>query len=336
MLKPSGTLGVFGLNGLYKFINENAYQGDSLLIGKFKLLTDNEIDQIMELVNNTDGRTFIYCTVSQETAQTKDLRLQALKRLKQLKPSKIVIVDPFANDLTVMGAKKYVSYIPDIILRIYNKYPSADIKALQCELSQYNVNNMLSDAIKKYKQTLNDYTGKQKQLKIKTIKTMETVTVLTANTGVSDQFIQQMVSQDIQSLTTKIDLSDLYPEYKKLYITEAITFRDLNKQYVRDDFVFFTLMRNNSKALYKNINVISANFDFNENDEDDYTIVDLAFNVPKNDPFCQVQVLKLNEQPEVIITPLRDMNLDDSALANDLKQFLEIVAGESVEFSEKI
>ena len=123
---------MFGLKGLYNFVNEESLEGDSLIIGKFKLLTDELVDGILDIVNNTKGRTFIYFTVSQETLPLIEVRFTAFQKLKLLKKSKIVIVKPFVNDLTSAGSKKYVSYIPDIILRIYETYPTADIKNLQC------------------------------------------------------------------------------------------------------------------------------------------------------------------------------------------------------------
>ena len=157
---------MFGLKGLYNFVNEETLEGDTLIIGKFKLLTDELVDGILDIVNNTKGRTFIYFTVSQETLPLLEVRFTAFQKLKLLKKSKIVIVKPFVkkllkkskivivkpfvNDLTSAGAKKYVSYIPDIILRIYETYPTADIKNLQCELSEYTVKDLLTDAISKY------------------------------------------------------------------------------------------------------------------------------------------------------------------------------------------
>ena len=109
---------MFGLKGLYNFVNEESLEGDSLIIGKFKLLTDELVDGILDIVNNTKGRTFIYFTVSQETLPLIEVRFTAFQKLKLLKKSKIVIVKPFVNDLTSAGAKKYVSYIPDIIFSV--------------------------------------------------------------------------------------------------------------------------------------------------------------------------------------------------------------------------
>lgn len=73
------------------------------------------------------------------------------------------------NDLTSAGSKKYVSYIPDIILRIYETYPTADIKNLQCELQEYTVKDLLTDAISKYEKFPE---------KKKTVKTMKELNIL--------------------------------------------------------------------------------------------------------------------------------------------------------------
>lgn len=306
----------------YNFINESdELSGDTLLIGKFKLLTDSEVNDIMQYVENTKGRTFIYFTVSQETAKTKDIRLNALQRLKELKPSKIVIVKPFENDLTVMGSKKYVSYIPDILLRLYDRYPSADIKNIQSELTSFSINDMFKKAIENYKGI------KEKK---KTVETMKTVNILPTRNDLSDDYIKQLIQNGFNDNVTILKLDDLYNEYKNFYssinsINESITYRDLNKQYVRDDFVLFTLMRNTSKQLYKCINVISANFEFDENNEDDYSLIDVSFDVPKNNAFCRVEIKNLLSEPSVTVTNLREITLDDTSIANDLNQFLNII-----------
>ena len=313
---------MFGTKWFYNFINESdTLTGDTLLVGKFKLLTDSEVNDIMQYVENTKGRTFIYFTVSQETAKTNDIRLKALQRLKELKPSKIVIIHPFENDLTVMGSKKYVSYIPDILLRLYERYPSADIKNIQTELSTYSLNDMFKKAIENYKGI------KEKK---KTVETMKTVNILPTRNDLSDNYIKQLIQNGFNDNVTILKLDDLYNEYKKFYsssnsINESITYRDLNKQYVRDDFVLFTLMRNTSKQLYKCINVISANFEFDENNEDDYSLIDVSFDVPKNNAFCRVEIKNLLSEPSVTVTNLREITLDDTSIANDLNQFLNII-----------
>jgi len=89
---------MFGIKGLYNFVNEESLEGDSLIIGKFKLLTDELVDGILDIVNNTKGRTFIYFTVSQETLPLIEVRFTAFQKLKLLKKSKIVIVKPFMNE----------------------------------------------------------------------------------------------------------------------------------------------------------------------------------------------------------------------------------------------
>lgn len=310
---------MFGTRWFYNFINEDdSLNGDTLLVGKFKLLTDQEVNDIMKYVDNTKGRTFIYFTVSQETVKTKDIRLKALQRLKELKPSKIVIVKPFENDLTVMGSKKYVSYIPDILLRLYERYPSADIKNIQSELTSYSINDMFNKAIENYKGI------KEKK---KAVNTMKTVNILPTRNDLSDEYIKQLIQNDFSNNVTILKLDDLYNDYKSFYSTlnESITYRDLNKQYVRDDFVLFTLMRNTSKQLYKCINVISANFEFDENNEDDYSLIDVTFDVPKNNSFCRVEIKNLLSEPNVTVTNLREITLDDTSIANDLNQFLNII-----------
>ena len=44
---------MFGLKGLYNFVNEESLEGDSLIVGKFKLLTDELVDGILDIVNNS-------------------------------------------------------------------------------------------------------------------------------------------------------------------------------------------------------------------------------------------------------------------------------------------
>lgn len=311
---------MFGIKGLYNFVNEESLEGDSLIIGKFKLLTDELVDGILDIVNNTKGRTFIYFTVSQETLPLIEVRFTAFQKLKLLKKSKIVIVKPFVNDLTSAGAKKYVSYIPDIILRIYETYPTADIKNLQCELQEYTVKDLLTDAISKYEKFPE---------KKKTVKTMKELNLLSKRLAISDEQIKSLLQHktDFANATSKLDLLDSYDTYKEFYNTlnESISYKDLNKQYIRDEFVLFTVMRNTSKLLYKSINVIAANFDVNEDDPDDCSLVDLTFDVPKNNPFCRIGITNLLSEPDVEVTNLREINLDDAELASDLRKFLSLL-----------
>ena len=90
-------------------------------------------------------------------------------------------------------------------------------------------------------------------------------------------------------------------------------------------------MKNTSKVLYKNINVITANFDTNVDDEDDYSLTDVSFDVPKNDPFCRITINNLLDKPSISVNALREITLDDSRLANDLNQFLNIIGDFEVE-----
>ena len=249
-----------------------------------------------------------------------EVRFTAFQKLKLLKKSKIVIVKPFVNDLTSAGAKKYVSYIPDIILRIYETYPTADIKNLQCELSEYTVKDLLTDAISKYEKFPE---------KKKTVKTMKELNLLSKRLAISDEQIKSLLQHktNFANATSKLDLLDSYDTYKEFYnaLNESITYKDLNKQYIRDEFVLFTVMKNTSKLLYKSINVIAANFDTNEEDPDDCSLVDLTFDVPKNNPFCRIGITNLLSEPDVEVTNLREINLDDAELASDLRKFLSLL-----------
>lgn len=302
-----------------QFINED--NADALIVSKFKLLTDDVVNDILDIVNE-NNRTFIYCTVSQETSATLSMRLNMLERFKKLS-SKIVIVKPFENDTTVMGAKKYVSYIPDIIYKISRKYPSSHIKNVKTELPALNVQDMIDKAIDSFK--------KRK----KRIRSLKNLNILPNIKGVSDETIKQLLyTKELFDENTKIlNLVDMYDEFNSFYnsINESLTFRDLNKQYIRDDFVLFNLMKNTSKVLYKNINVITANFDTNVDDEDDYSLTDVSFDVPKNDPFCRITINNLLDRPSISVNALREITLDDSRLANDLNQFLNIIGDFEVE-----
>lgn len=298
-----------------QFVNEE--NTDTLIVSKFKLLTDDIISDIMESVENS-RRVYIYCTVSQETSATLPLRLKMLDKLRALTPSKIVIVKPFQNDLTVMGSKKYVSYIPDILYRISLKYPSSNIKNIKTELPASTVSAMVQDEIEAFK-------DKRKKTGV-----FRNLTYLPNIRGISDETITQMLynKEMFSDKITMLNLDEFYDELKSYYtgVNESLTFKDLNIQYKRDDFVIFSLMRDTSKLLYKSIYIISANFDYNENDEDDYSLVDVSFDVPKDNPFCRVSITNLLSVPNVQVTPLREITLDDSHIASDLNKFIKIIS----------
>lgn len=194
------------------------------------------------------------------------------------------------------------------------------LKNLQCELQEYTVKDLLTDAISKYEKFPE---------KKKTVKTMKELNLLSKRLVISDDQIKSLLQHktDFANATSKLDLLDSYDTYKEFYnaLNESISYKDLNKQYIRDEFVLFTVMRNTSKLLYKSINVIAANFDVNDEDPDDCSLVDLTFDVPKNNPFCRIGITNLLSEPDVEVTNLREINLDDAELASDLRKFLSLL-----------